>query len=76
MHGIKIPMQAFFRRNIDNRGRIVRAVYGALMIALGMATLSGSAWVGGGLVALGVLGILEAVRGWCILRACGIRTRL
>jgi hypothetical protein len=69
-------MRGFFRRNIDNRGRLIRAVYGVLMIGLGIVAFSGSAWIAGGLLALGVLGLFEAVRGWCIVRACGIKTRL
>jgi hypothetical protein len=33
-------------------------------------------WVGLIFVVAGLFAIFEAVRGWCFLRACGIRTKL
>jgi hypothetical protein len=33
-------------------------------------------WICLVLVSLGLFGIFEAVRGWCLARACGLRTKL
>jgi hypothetical protein len=35
-----------------------------------------STWLGGALALAGLFVLFEALRGWCILRACGIKTRL
>jgi hypothetical protein len=68
-------VKSFFSRNIDNRGRLVRALMAVgLFVAAGFGFLV-SPWLGAGLAALGVFGVFEALRGWCALRACGIRTR-
>jgi uncharacterized membrane protein len=68
----------FFARNIDGRGRLVRGVLGLLLLVTGLVL----AWrlepkwpavitfVSGGFV------LFEALRGWCVMRACGVRTRL
>jgi hypothetical protein len=62
--------------NIDGRGRLARAGFGVIMVALGWVSLQWSVWAGGALLALGALGLFEALRGWCIVRACGIKTRM
>lgn len=69
-------MKTIFCRNIDNKGRLVRGL-GALALLLGAGfgfTLS--LWLGGALLAAGGFVAFEALRGWCALRACGIRTKL
>ena len=69
-------MKPIFSRNIDNRGRLVRA-FGALALLIGAGfgfTLS--VRLGLVLLAAGVFVAFEALRGWCALRACGIRTKL
>lgn len=69
-------MKALFPRNIDNKGRLVRGL-GALALLVGSVFgFSVSAWLGGGLLASGVFVAFESLRGWCALRACGIKTRL
>ena len=65
----------FFSRNIDRRGRIARAVFGGLEIIGGLILARYSRWGGGLLVILGIFAFYEAFRGWCIIRACGIKTR-
>ena len=69
-------MKRFFARNIDGRGRLARAIYGVLLIAAGIFVARHGIWY---CVALGVAGgfsLFEAVRGWCVMRACGIKTKL
>lgn len=69
-------MKRFFSRNIDRKGRVVRAVIAAGLFigawfAFGVSTLLGvmiTAWA--------VFTLFEALRGWCVIRACGIKTKL
>jgi hypothetical protein len=69
-------MKSFFSPNIDKRGRRVRGC-GALALLVGAGfgfTLS--VWLGIVLLASGTCVAFEALRGWCFLRACGIKTKL
>ena len=69
-------MKPFFSRNIDNRGRLVRGI-GALVLLVGAGFgFTVSVWLGLGLLAAGVFVGFEALRGWCVMRACGIKTKL
>ena len=68
-------MKNLFSRNIDNKGRLVRGIF-ALMLFVGAGfAFTQSIWLGLGLAASGVFVMFEAVRGWCALRACGIKTK-
>lgn len=63
-------------RNIDNRGRLVRGI-GALALLVGAGFgFNVSWWLGGLLLASALFVAFEALRGWCALRACGIKTKL
>ena len=44
-------------------------------VAAGLG-FSVSAWLGFGLLAAGAFVGFEALRGWCVMRACGFKTRL
>ena len=69
-------MKPLFSRNIDNKGRLVRGL-GALALLVGAAFgFTVSAWLGIALMASGVFVAFEALRGWCGLRACGIKTKV
>lgn len=69
-------MKPFFSRNIDNPGRLVRGL-GALVVLVGAGFgFTVSVWLGLGLLAAGVFVGFEALRGWCVMRACGIKTKL
>ena len=69
-------MNKFFRPNLEKPGRLVRGIGGVLFVAGGLAlcgrSLPGAVIliIGGGFM------LFEAVRGWCVMRACGIKTRL
>jgi hypothetical protein len=69
-------MGNFFARNIDRTGRIVRAVWGVALIIAGVWLAGRSGWACFFLVAFGVFALYEAARGWCLMRACGIKTKL
>ena len=73
---LNVVMSQFFARNIDRRGRIVRAVFGVALIIAAILLLGRSRWVCFLLVAFGVFALYEAARGWCLMRACGIKTKL
>ena len=70
-------MGKFFDPNIGRAGRIARAIYGVTLMAGGVAACCyWSAWAGAALIVFGAFALYEAFRGWCIMRACGIKTRL
>ena len=69
-------MKPLFPRNISNTGRLVRGL-GALVLLIGAGFgFFASVWLGAGLAVSGVFVLFEALRGWCALRACGLKTRL
>ena len=64
-----------FRRNIETTGRLFRG-FGSLAFFFGSAFLFRSHFIVSiVLFAVGAFLLFEALRGWCALRACGIRTR-
>jgi hypothetical protein len=69
--------------NIDSRGKVVRLVYGvvlmvvaiALLLAWALPTGSVRAWVATTVCALGgAFALWEARAGWCVVRAMGFKT--
>jgi hypothetical protein len=56
----------FFHPNLSHRGRLARGVVGALCLIAGII-------VAGDYTLWGL--IFESIRGWCLLRACGIKTK-
>ena len=68
-------MSRFFRRNIGFHGRMARGISGAILLIAGIITVDYQLWVGISLVAVGLFCIVEALWGWCFLRACGVRTK-
>lgn len=70
--------------NIDARGKAVRLVWGLInlvgglillgLFAAGMLTGHWAWMLGAFMIAGGALGIYEARKGWCIVRAMGIKT--
>jgi hypothetical protein len=69
-------MKKLFAPNIDNKGRLARALI-ALGFFIGAAFGFGlSVWLGIVLVVSGGFVLFEALRGWCAFRACGIKTKI
>jgi hypothetical protein len=62
--------------NITRAGRIARAIWAVVIFGLGVLAFSWKPWVSILLFAAGAFALFEALRGWCVLRACGIRTKL
>ena len=69
-------MKPLFARNLSNTGRLARGL-GALALLIGASFgFFVSIWLGVALAVSGVFVLFEALRGWCVRRACGIKTRL
>jgi hypothetical protein len=68
-------MKKFFSPNLEARGRWVRGALGALLVMGGVVVCAYNVWVAVALILSGGFCWLEAVRGWCVMRACGIRTK-
>ena len=69
-------MNRFFRPNISHRGRMARGVIGALCLIAGIIVAGDYTLWGLILVVAGLFSIFESIRGWCFLRACGLKTKL
>ena len=68
-------MAGFWKPNIGTSGRLIRGFLGVL--ALGMAAFAwknGVRWLAAVLIVAGLFMLFEALRGWCAMRACGVRT--
>lgn len=73
----RVCMKNFFQPNIDRRGRLSRAIMGVSCLIAGVIISSQMKWwVGLILVGAGLFAIFEAISKWCIVRACGIKTKL
>lgn len=66
---------ALFTRNIDSKGRLLRGLAALALLVAGLLTLSHIVWLGILLLASSLFVFFEAFRGWCVLRACGIKTK-
>src|SRR5947208_3324012 len=69
--------------NIDSRGRVARLIWGLLFLLIGVGAALLWAWGSGSWVRWGVsivcllsgaFAVFEARKGWCAVRAMGIRT--
>jgi hypothetical protein len=65
----------FLKRNIELRGRILRATGALILLNGGLLALQWNQWVAIALFAGALFMAFEAWRGWCAARACGIKTR-
>ena len=67
----------FWTPNIERRGRVMRGIIAVILSAAAfLVHRSGIAWVAWPLALAGIFTLCEALRGWCVLRACKIKTRL
>lgn len=69
-------MKKFFSRNITSAGRWMRAVVGLVLLIGGIIAVQQIVWLGVVLLVSAGFVLFEAARGWCFLRACGIKTKL
>lgn len=69
-------MSQFFRPNIKWQGRVARGAVGSLCLIAGIVTVDYVLWIGLIFVVAGLFAIYEALSGWCIARACGLKTKI
>jgi ABC-type arginine transport system permease subunit len=69
-------MKKFFAPNIDARGRWLRGLLGGSLVAVGVFICSLNVGAAVALILAGGFCVYESVRGWCVMRACGIKTKL
>lgn len=65
-----------FTPNITKGGRIVRALWAVALFIGAAFAFRAAKWAGILLALAGLFALFEALRGWCALRACGIKTKL
>lgn len=68
-------MKKFFQPNIDKTGRLLRASAGLTLLGMAVAEWRRHWLAGAGLAAGGLFCLFEAARGWCVARACGLKTK-
>lgn len=68
-------MGKFFAPNIGRTGRLIRGLTGLLLIIGAVFSWQYSIPVSVALLLSGAFVLYEASRGWCLMRACGIKTR-
>jgi len=64
-----------FAPNIEKKGRLLRGLVAVALIIGGLVALKFSIILSFVLLASGAFVLFEALRGWCALRACGIKTK-
>ena len=69
-------MKHFFNPNIETRGRLIRGLAAAGFLGGAIFACRVSPWLGAAIGIAGLFMLFEAARGWCVLRACGLKTRL
>lgn len=76
----QIPPRTATRRfldpNITRSGRLLRLGLALGLVVAGVMVLRPVLWLAVGFFLLATFAIFEAWRGWCLLRACGLKTRL
>jgi len=68
-------MKRFFARNINGTGRILRALWALLLCVGAWFAFRVSPVLTVALLLGAAFALFEALRGWCVLRACGVKTR-
>lgn len=65
----------FFSPNIQKHGRIARGLLALAILTCAVFAFYTAVWLGAILLLVGLFALFEALRGWCVLRACGIKTK-
>jgi hypothetical protein len=69
-------MRNVFAPNIGTTGRLVRGGIAVALLVAGALFVQERPFVGAFLLGAGAFVLFEALRGWCALRSCGIKTKL
>lgn len=71
-----MSLKNFLQPNIDRAGQFRRGFIGAFCIIIGIIlALLVKWWVGLILLVVGLFTIFESLTKWCVVRACGIKTK-
>jgi hypothetical protein len=73
---IKKPGRPRFVPNISRTGRLVRGIFAMVLLGAAVFTWHVHWLISAALLCGGIFLLFEALRGWCGLRACGIKTPL
>jgi hypothetical protein len=65
----------FLRPNIDTKGRIIRGILALILCIAAALTWPHSRTAGIALAGSALFVAFEAARGWCVARACGVKTK-
>jgi hypothetical protein len=55
---------------------MARGVIGTLCLIAGIVLVDYRLWLGLIFVVAGLFAIFESLRGWCLVRACGLKTKV
>lgn len=69
-------MKKRFIPNLTRGGRIVRAVLATLLLIGALFAWGTTPWLAVVLALSSAFVFFEAARGWCAVRACGIKTKI
>ncbi|HMJ05195.1 MAG TPA: DUF2892 domain-containing protein [Chthoniobacterales bacterium] len=62
------------KQNIESRGRLARAGLGIIALLAAACLVPQNKWLAAIFLGVGLFTLFEAARGWCAVRACGIKT--
>jgi hypothetical protein len=65
-----------FQKNITTKGRWIRAIFALAFAAAGLALYPHSKLLAALLLAVSAFCLFESLQSWCLLRACGIKTKV
>jgi hypothetical protein len=69
-------MNRYFARNIETKGRVVRGLAALVLLLKAIVFFQMSIFLNLILPVSGLFVLFEALRGWCAVRACGVRTKI
>jgi hypothetical protein len=71
-----IRIMSFFQKNITTKGRWTRAIFALAFTAAAIALYNHSKLLAALCFAVSAFCLFESLQSWCLLRACGIKTRI
>lgn len=69
-------MKIYLARNIETKGRVVRGLAALVLLLTAIGCFQLSIFLSLILFVSGLFVLFEALRGWCALRACGVKTKM
>jgi hypothetical protein len=69
-------MKSYFARNMETKGRVVRGLAASVLLLTAIGSFQWLIFLSLILLVSGLFVLFEALRGWCALRACGVKTKM